>query len=170
MRYQKGKATSIRGEPRRRGLRALLLFFFVASLSVACEYPGIPHPLAVAAESESTPAAKPTQTLSTETDGSQGPGPSLLQDTVPVSLKDFRLEPDALAVKAGVVTFVLKNEGRYTHDFRVEGQGVDEKAPKVGQGRTFEWQIALTPGAYRISCPISNHADRGMTGTLEVME
>lgn len=92
-----------------------------------------------------------------------------MEATLRISLKDFNLDPDNVTGKAGTITFVLKNEGRYTHDFRVEGQGIDDKAPKVGQGRTFEWQIALTPGTYRISCPISNHADRGMTGTLEVV-
>lgn len=86
-----------------------------------------------------------------------------------ISLKDFRLDPERLSVKAGTATFVLKNDGRFTHDFRVEGQGIDEKAPKVGQGRTFEWQVTLAPGTYSISCPISNHADRGMVGTLTVV-
>jgi uncharacterized cupredoxin-like copper-binding protein len=74
-----------------------------------------------------------------------------------------------MTVKAGTITFVLTNEGRYTHDFRVEGQGVDERAPKVGRGRSREWEITLAPGSYNISCPISNHADRGMIGTLEVV-
>ncbi|MBI2887317.1 MAG: cupredoxin domain-containing protein [Chloroflexi bacterium] len=83
--------------------------------------------------------------------------------------KDFKLDPDNLTVKAGAVTFVLKNEGRYTHDFRVEGQGTDAKAPKVGSGRTQEWRVTLKPGTYRISCPISNHADRGMVGALTVV-
>lgn len=86
-----------------------------------------------------------------------------------VSPKDFHLDPDKVAAKSETITFVLKNEGRYTHDFRVEGQGIDDRAPKVGQGRTFEWQATLTPGTYRISCPISNHVDRGMNGTLEVL-
>jgi uncharacterized cupredoxin-like copper-binding protein len=96
--------------------------------------------------------------------------PTPVPSTAQVSLKDFRLDPDEVTVKAGTVTFVLKNEGRFTHDFRVEGQGIDKKAPKVGRGREREWQIELPPGTYRISCPISNHADRGMRGTLTVVE
>ncbi|MFQ5860215.1 MAG: cupredoxin domain-containing protein [Dehalococcoidia bacterium] len=137
-------------------------------LLTACESPGIRHPLAAQAEPspQSTPSPSPEPTLPQQT-----PTPEPLQDTVQISLKDFRLEPDeVVAVKAGTVTFVLQNEGRYTHDFRVKGQGIDEKAPKVGRGRTREWQVTLTPGTYRISCPISNHADRGMTGTLTVVE
>lgn len=146
---------------------ALLLIF--ALFPAACEYPGIPHPLVADAE-VSAPTAVPTPAAPAE---NQNPGTKEAEPvdaTVRISLKDFRLDPDKVTGKAGTVTFVLKNEGRYTHDFRVEGQGIDDRAPKVGQGRTFEWQIALTPGAYRISCPISNHADRGMIGTLEVVE
>lgn len=138
---------------------------------VACEYPGVPHPLAAQVETSASAPSSPTPTPSLVQNpdtGSKEPEP--LQDTVHIGLKDFRLDPDSVKAKAGTITFVLKNGGRYTHDFRVEGQGIDDKAPKVGQGRTFEWQIALTPGTYRISCPISNHADRGMTGTLDVVE
>jgi uncharacterized cupredoxin-like copper-binding protein len=87
-----------------------------------------------------------------------------------MGLHDFRLEPDEVSVRAGTITFVLSNEGRYTHDFRVKGLGTDEKAPKVGRGRNLEWRITLDPGTYSISCPISNHADRGMVGTLTVVQ
>lgn len=152
-----------------RDVAATVVMLLILSLVLeACEYPGVPHPMAaqagapVSTSSSRTPTPSPMQNPET---GPKAPEP--LTGKVQVSLKDFRLEPDQVTAKAGAVTFVLKNEGRYTHDFRVEGQGIDEKAPKVGQGRTFEWQITLPPGAYRISCPISNHADRGMVGALE---
>ncbi|MBI2171178.1 MAG: cupredoxin domain-containing protein [Chloroflexi bacterium] len=150
-------------------LPGMALLLAIALTLAACEYPGVTHPLAAQAASTALATASPTPTPSTAQNpdsGTQEPPP--LTGKAQVSLKDFRLDPDRVTVKAGATTFVLKNEGRYTHDFRVEGQGVDEKAPKVGQGRTFEWQITLAPGAYRISCPISNHADRGMSGSLEV--
>ena len=66
-----------------------------------------------------------------------------------VALKDFKLSPDAFVGKAGAITFQLVNEGRYTHDFRVEGEGVDEKAPKVGQGR--ERRVEDRPEAGHLS-------------------
>lgn len=170
-------------------LRPVLGLFLLAFLAVACEYPGVLHPLAAsapsldsAAPSSAAPGAQqgearlsaPALPGTTEKQGQAGTSqealpPQVLQGTVPVSLKDFRLEPNELRVKAGTVTVVLKNEGRFTHDFRVQGQGIDDRAPKVGSGRTFEWQIALEPGSYAISCPISNHAQRGMKGTLEVV-
>ncbi len=147
----------------------------LALLLTGCEYPGIPHPQAVSAAAEEPQAAEtaissPSPSPDVQTPDQQPAEPEPLLATVNVALKDFRLDPDELMAKAGTVTFVLKNDGRYTHDFRVEGNGIDEKAPKVGRGRERDWQITLPPGTYRISCPISNHSDRGMTGTLTVAE
>ncbi|MEE9324824.1 MAG: cupredoxin domain-containing protein, partial [Dehalococcoidia bacterium] len=130
-------------------LPLLALFVF---LMTACEAPGIPHPLAAQTQNNTPVALTPEP--SPEPSPTEEPEP--LQDTVQMSLKDFFLDPDEVTAKAGTITFVLKNEGRFTHDFRVEGQGIDEKAPKVGRGRTREWQITLEPGIYDISCPISN--------------
>jgi plastocyanin len=147
------------------------LLLALSLILTACEYPGIPHPLAAQVESPASAGPSPTPSLfpTPQNPGSGEKEVESPQENVQISLKDFRLDPDKVTGKAGAITFVLKNEGRYTHDFRVEGQGLDEKAPKVGQGRTFEWQVTLPLGTYRISCPISNHADRGMTGTLEVV-
>lgn len=154
-------------------LPAALLLLWVGGLTggfvAAAGEPAIPHPL----------AAQRTATAATPaTTGGGGPAPAQTQEeagpagpakaTIRIGLKDFKLAPDKTVGKAGTITFHLVNEGRYTHDFRVEGEGVDEKAPKVGQGHEREWKIDLTPGAYRISCPISNHSKRGMTGTLVV--
>lgn len=86
-----------------------------------------------------------------------------------IELRDFELVPADLTISSGEITFILSNVGRFTHDFRVEGEGVDDKSPRVGAGRDGEWSITLDPGKYIISCPISNHADRGMVGTLIVV-
>jgi plastocyanin len=151
-------------------LPGMALLLAIALILAACEYPGIPHPLAAQVEKPASSTSQPTSTPSPSQNPDTGAKePEPLQERVHIGLKDFRLDPDNVKGKSGTVTFVLKNEGRYTHDFRVEGQRIDEKAPKVGRGRTFEWQIALQPGTYRISCPISNHADRGMNGTMEVV-
>jgi len=150
--------------------RVALLILSLSLALVACEYPGIAHPLVGAkASSPESASATPIPTAVEIPGQGENELTEPASDKAQVSLKDFQLDPDKVSAKAGMVTFVLKNEGRYTHDFRVEGQGIDDRAPKVGQGRTFEWQITLPAGSYRISCPISNHADRGMRGTLEVV-
>ncbi len=149
----------------------------LALLLAACEYPGVPHPEAAgegtdgqptgtpaAATPAGTPGAAPTETPTEEPQG-----PPALEGTVEIALKDFELVPDELTVKAGEVTIVLPNEGRYTHDFLIEGEGVELNAGKVGARRSKEWEVTLEPGEYRISCRISNHDERGMVGTMTVV-
>jgi uncharacterized cupredoxin-like copper-binding protein len=140
-------------------------------LMVACEAPGVPHPLAgsvAPAPSGATTATAASETA-TPDDGSTA-GPLVFEGRVEIELADFKITPNELTVKAGEIVFAFNNNGRYTHDFRIEGQGIDVKAPKIGARRSREWSATLTPGTYRISCPISNHDQRGMEGTLIVVD
>lgn len=151
--------------------RPLVLPALVALLLgiMACaEYPGIPRQLS----SESIPGSAGLLPAS-----GSGPNPAsesgspelALSRQLEIELRDFELSPSDFTVPAGEITFTLVNAGRFTHDFRVEGEAVDEKSPRVSAGRQDDWSITLAPGTYRISCPISNHADRGMVGTLTVI-
>lgn len=158
------------GAPRSRDRGALPAAVLLALLAAACEYPGVPHPLAVAGElppaAQASPAVPgspaPGSPAPTATAAPTPPPPA----EVRVGLKDFELDPNEIAARAGTITFVLVNEGRFTHDFHVEGNGVDEHSGRIGAGRTAEWKITLAPGTYKVSCLVSNHAERGMTGTL----
>ena len=151
-----------------------LLFLWLGGLSgaflLAAGEPAVRHPLAAAQGTVAATATAPAPQAPTtaQTGGQETEPAEPAGATVKISLQDFKLVPNKVTAKAGAVTFVLTNDGRYTHDFRVEGQGVNERAPRVGQGHSREFKVTLTPGTYRISCPISNHAKRGMTGTLVV--
>ncbi len=171
-----------RPRPRRKiTVCATAVFAVMALLLAACEYPGVPHPQAAGETPESQPTQTPTEDVGTPSgeDGDETPsedgageepqGTPASQGTVEIALRDFELAPDEITVKAGEVTFVLTNEGRYTHDFRIDGEGVDMNAGKVGARRTDEWEVTLEPGEYRISCRISNHDERGMVGTMTVV-
>ena len=149
--------------------RHLFLFSIIAMAlaAVACgEHPGVPRQLSGGPVSGAAglPSASGAGAASSSASGSQ----IVTGNAVQIELRDFELVPSDLTVSAGEVTFTLVNAGRYTHDFRIEGEGLDEKSPRVSAGRTGEWKITLEPGVYHISCPISNHSDRGMTGTLTV--
>ena len=89
---------------------------------------------------------------------------------VEIAFKEYQLTPNKIRVGPGKVTFVLRNEGRYSHDFRIniEGPGIDITTQKFGPGRTIRLEVALQEGEYKISCPLSNHDERGMHGTLIV--
>lgn len=144
---------------------------FAASLVIAaaCEYPGVPHALATAEHDSTSLTLFADAVGGFATAGSGGPADGAAELSATIHFKDFELDPDSVKVAPGMVRFTLKNEGRYTHDFRIEGNGIDDRSPRIGAGRTIEWSIALQPGEYKISCPVSNHADRGMTGTLVVV-
>ena len=171
MGYLKGIRFALWLQSRSKVVVLASILVVLAVMLAACEYPGVPHPRAGQATGESQPTPSPKVSEPPASPNEEAPPESSTQEgPVEITLKDFKLEPDQVTVKAGKVTFVLRNEGRYTHDFRVEGQGVDEKAPKVPVSREFRWEITLEPGEYRISCPISNHDERGMVGTLVVVE
>lgn len=152
----------------RVGAGLLLFSALAAALLVACEAPGVPSPHAAEAQGTPPPAANGSPAATATPTAESGPGDLIYEDRVEIEQSDFALTPNEFTVKAGEVTFAFTNTGRFTHDFRIEGQGIDEKAPKNGAGRSREWSITLPPGTYRISCPISNHDERGMVGVMVV--
>jgi uncharacterized cupredoxin-like copper-binding protein len=73
-------------------------------------------------------------------------------------------------VKAGEVTFVLKNDGQIDHNIEVEGpSGEAELEQDLGPGESGELTVDLSePGTYEFYCPVDDHKDLGMTGEVSV--
>ncbi|HEX4965924.1 MAG TPA: cupredoxin domain-containing protein [Thermoanaerobaculia bacterium] len=94
--------------------------------------------------------------------------PAAKAASVDVHLSEYAIAmPKTLP--AGPVTFVLHNDGRKTHSFKIEGPGVDELLEKlVPPQQTGEMKVTLQPGDYKIYCPIGSHSIKGMTTTLTV--
>lgn len=160
---------------------AVLALLMALPVLVACEAFVVPDPQPPF-ESEASTQATATPTIddsptepadagdaeeSRPADESEGLGS---EGRVDIALTDFKITPNEFTVKAGEVTFAFENKGRYTHDFRVEGQGVYEKGPMIGTGRSREWSTTLEPGTYRIFCRIGDHDQLGMVGTMVVVE
>lgn len=153
---------------------AAFLLLFMA----ACEYPGIERHLEERARTGTLSLAPRTKEAGSSTTrmapGSTGAKElGSLEKPLPagdilITEKDFFLEPETVVVQPGKITFVVTNAGRYTHDFRVVGEGVNERSQKIGIGRTHRFTLTLGEGEYEMSCPLSNHADRGMTGKIIV--
>lgn len=145
----------------------------VALVLVACEAPGVSHPLAGSAlpSGGRVPSASGVSQSGTP-EAADGTSEPVLEGRVEIELADFKITPNEITVRAGEIIFAFENTGRYTHDFRIESvdnDDVDVKAPKIGARRSREWSVTVAPGTYRISCPISNHDQRGMEGTLVVV-
>jgi len=121
---------------------------------------------AIASIKPGAPAARAPE----KTDAAEGDYTEFAGGQVEIAFKEYELAPSKIRIGPGKVTFVLRNEGRYSHDFRinVEGPGIDVTTQKFGPGRTIRLEVALQEGEYKISCPLSNHDERGMHGTLIV--
>lgn len=79
---------------------------------------------------------------------------------------EMRYSPSRIAVAAGQVPVVLRNEGLVVHDLRIEDEPslLVEAAP--GKTATATWE--LSKGRYEIYCSLPGHREAGMEGVLEV--
>ena len=107
---------------------------------------------------ESTPAA-------TEESAGGGGGEGLTLTADPGG--SISWEPGELSAAAGSVTITLVNESSTPHAVEVEGNGVEEESETVTGGET-ELSVDLEPGEYTYYCPVGQHRQNGMEGTLTV--
>ncbi len=76
-------------------------------------------------------------------------------------------EPSDLSAAAGTVTIKLVNESDVPHAVEVEGNGVEEESETITAGET-ELTVDLEAGEYTFYCPVGQHRQNGMEGTLTV--
>ena len=95
-----------------------------------------------------------------------GGGGETLQLTSPAS-GDLEFNTDSLSAKAGSVTIEYDNPSSVPHAVEVEGNGVEEASDTVTGGRA-SLSAELEAGEYTFYCPVGNHRDAGMEGTLTV--
>ncbi|HYX89275.1 MAG TPA: cupredoxin domain-containing protein [Gaiellaceae bacterium] len=102
--------------------------------------------------------------------GNLGEKPGVSGTTVSIIEKDFTLTPSTIALpKPGTYTFKATNEGAQTHNLEVEGNGVEAKGTNIGFGKTMTFTVAFKKaGKYQMYCPVDDHKQFGMTGTVSV--
>ncbi|HEX8855615.1 MAG TPA: cupredoxin domain-containing protein [Thermoleophilaceae bacterium] len=90
--------------------------------------------------------------------------------TVNVTETDFKLNPSNPSVKPGVVEFKVKNSGQTVHSLEVEGPNGEVRLPsQLNPGDSSELKADLAkPGKYEWYCPVDNHKQMGMKGTITV--
>jgi plastocyanin len=76
-------------------------------------------------------------------------------------------EPGELSAAAGSVTITLVNDSDVPHAVEVEGNGVEEESETITGGET-ELTVDLEAGEYTFYCPVGQHRQNGMEGTLTV--
>ena len=93
------------------------------------------------------------------------------QSATTVVMTEFSFAPDAMVVSSGASRWTLQNGGQFPHNVHIEGNGVsmDVKADgPVDGGTNFTGTVNLAPGRYDVWCPVGQHRERGMVGTLTV--
>lgn len=76
-------------------------------------------------------------------------------------------EPPKLSAKAGTVTIDFDNPASIPHAVEVEGHGIEEASDTVTGAKT-SLTVDLKAGKYTFYCPVGNHRQEGMEGTLTV--
>jgi plastocyanin len=69
---------------------------------------------------------------------------------------------------AGALTIRSPNESPTEHNIALEGGGVNEEGPVVGQGDVSEIDVDVQAGEYTFYCSVPGHREAGMEGTLTV--
>jgi uncharacterized cupredoxin-like copper-binding protein len=108
------------------------------------------------------PAAQETQEApDTQSEPSGGGGTRVV-------LTEFAIDPANPTAKAGKATFEVVNEGQAPHALEIEGNGIEVETDVLDGGGSATLEADLTAGEYKWYCPVGNHADQGMAGTLTV--
>ncbi len=100
--------------------------------------------------------------------GSEEPQGEKAAAPVEVRLSEYAIEMPQTLV-AGPTTFLVRNEGKKIHSFKIQGPGVDELLAKpVPPQANGTLQVTLQPGEYKVYCPVGSHELKGMTRKLLV--
>ena len=79
----------------------------------------------------------------------------------------LKFDQAELTAKAGTVTFTYDNPSQVPHAFAVEGNGVEEATDTITESDASV-TAELEPGEYTYYCPVGQHRQAGMEGTLTV--
>ena len=101
-----------------------------------------------------------------------GDAPGEGRRTVEVVAVDYRYEPARIEAAPGEPLAVkLINRGSHPHNIEFELPGgeqeLEEPVP-TGESAVLKFDAPQEPGEYTVYCPVADHKERGMVGTLVV--
>jgi uncharacterized cupredoxin-like copper-binding protein len=160
-----------------RGLLAFIVvaFVFFFGMLTAVEVFGAEetHHAEAAGETttEQTTTAAETTTVqtgagqtSTRATTTAAPKPSAT--TVPVSETEFKITLGSTDLKAGEITFEVKDDGKIPHDLAIKG--TSDKTKLIPAGGTAELKVTLKAGKYELYCTVPGHEAAGMKLNITV--
>lgn len=106
-----------------------------------------------------------SQTTTTEDTGPPAKG---VVATIEVEETEFKLDPANPGVQdAGKVAIEATNAGKFPHAIEVEGPKGEQETDEIAPGKTAKLTVDLSkPGKYKWYCPIGDHEQRGMKGSI----
>jgi hypothetical protein len=89
--------------------------------------------------------------------------------TLAVALQEYRVNPSSAAAPSGVLTLIVRNYGRLSHNLVVSADGYEDGSTQaIPPGSEATLLLDLTPGVYRMYSSILNDNALGVHGTLTV--
>lgn len=85
--------------------------------------------------------------------------------TIQVKETEFKIALSTQSVKAGAVTFVVKNAGKVQHDLAVQG---GRKTTLINPGSSATLTATLKKGTTTVYCSVPGHRQLGMVAKLTV--
>ena len=114
---------------------------------------------ATSTELETTTAETTTQATTTTT-------AKPAETKVPVSETEFKITLGSTELKAGEITFEVKDDGKIPHDLAIKG--TSDKTEEIAPGADAELKVTLKPGKYVLYCSIPGHEQAGMKQSITV--
>ena len=158
-----------------RGLLAFIVvaFVFFFGMLTAVEVFGAEethHAEGAAPERTTAPAetttAEQTTTAQTSTQATTTAPAKPAATKVPVSEIEFKITLGSTDLKAGEITFEVKNDGKIPHDLAIKG--TSDKTKLIPAGGTAELKVTLKAGKYELYCTVPGHEAAGMKLNITV--
>jgi uncharacterized cupredoxin-like copper-binding protein len=157
-----------------KGLLAFIViaFVFFFGMLTAVEVFGAEdthHAEAAAAETTTAPqdTTSTEQTTTAETTTQQTTTTAKPAETkVPVTETEFKIAAASTDLKAGEITFEVKNDGKIPHDLAIKGTA--DKTELIPAGGTAELKVTLKAGKYEVYCSVPGHEAAGMKLSITV--
>jgi uncharacterized cupredoxin-like copper-binding protein len=150
-----------------RGLRVFLVTCVLLFVGMMCAVIFVARETSEAEAKGNEPTTTEqtrTQATSTQSTTTTASAPKAVTATE----TEFKIALPSSTIAAGSYSFDVKNDGKIEHDFVIKGNGVDEKTPTIGAGKSATLDVDLKPGTYDVYCSIPGHKQAGMDVKLTV--
>ena len=110
-------------------------------------------------EEQHSTSAEVTPAVTLSVSVSSGTQPQPKPQTVQVTETEFKIALATSTLKAGKVTFDVKNAGKIAHDFAIKG---GEKTKEIAPGGSAQLTATLKAGKVHFYCSVPGHEQAGM--------